>query len=154
MQRSDGLTSTAGNDNYDPFVSQKRGGAWTEPVNIGAVINTEYDEQSPFISPDGKYLYFASKGHSGYGGNDIFVTQRMGDGWTMWSKPVNLGPIINSVKDDRYYTTSPDGKFAFLTSNRTGGMGQEDIYYLDLGLLQRVKIRSPPSPVNRWTALL
>lgn len=126
-------------DNYDLFVSQKRGGAWTEPVNIGAVINTEYDEQSPFISPDGKYLYFASKGHSGYGGNDIFVSQRMGDGWTMWSKPVNLGPIINSVKDDRYYTTSPDGKYAFLTSNRPGGMGQEDIYYLDLGLLQRVK---------------
>jgi len=126
-------------DNYDLFVSQKRGGVWSEPVNIGASINTQYDEQSPFISPCGRYLYFASNGHPGYGGNDIFVSTRLGDTWTEWSKPVNMGPIINSVKDDRYYTISPDGQFAYLSSTRMGGAGMEDIYYVDLGLLQRLK---------------
>ncbi|NLN35170.1 MAG: hypothetical protein GX157_04095, partial [Candidatus Cloacimonetes bacterium] len=126
-------------DNHDLYISEKRGGVWSEPINLGATINTSYDEQSPFISPCGRYLYFASKGHPGFGGNDIFVSQRLGDSWTQWSAPVNMGPIINSVKDDRYYMVAPDGQFAYLTSNRHGGVGQEDIYYLDLALLQRVK---------------
>lgn len=126
-------------DNYDLFVAQKRSGTWSEPVNLGAAINTPYDEQTPYISPCGRYLYFASKGHPGYGGNDIFMSRRIGESWTEWSAPVNLGPIINSVKDDRYYIVSPDGQYGYLSSTRVGGQGQEDIYYLDLALLQRVK---------------
>lgn len=126
-------------DNYDLYISQKSGGIWSEPVNLGAAINTPYDEQTPFISPDGRYLYFASNGHAGYGGNDIFVARKIGDAWTQWSTPVNVGPIVNSVKDDRYYTITNDGQYAYLSSNRHGGTGMEDIYYLDLGLLQRVK---------------
>lgn len=126
-------------DNYDLFVSQKRGGTWSEPVNLGAAINTPYDEQSPFISPCGRYLYFASKGHPGFGGNDIFVSTRLGDSWTEWSKPVNMGPIVNSVKDDRYFSITADGQLAYLSSNRVGGIGMEDIYYLDLALLHRVR---------------
>ncbi len=129
------------NDNYDIYISEMRNGVWTTPVNLGPVINTSLDEQSPFLSPCGKYLYFASFGHNSYGGNDIFVSERIGNSWTEWSEPQNMGPIINSVKDDRYYTISPDGQYAYLSSNRAGGMGQEDIYFLDLGLLQRVKDR-------------
>ncbi|HRX76730.1 MAG TPA: flagellar motor protein MotB, partial [Candidatus Cloacimonadota bacterium] len=91
------------------------------------------------ISPCGRYMYFASKGHPGYGGNDIFVATRLGDSWTEWSTPKNMGPIINSVKDDRYYTISPDGQLAYLSSSRMGGSGMEDIYYVDLGLLQKLK---------------
>lgn len=126
-------------DNYDLYVSEFKNGTWTTPVNLGAVINTPYDEQSPFLSPCGKYLYFASFGHQSYGGNDIFVAERIGNSWTEWSKPQNMGPIVNSVKDDRYFTITPDGQYAFLSSNRSGGMGQEDIYYIDLGLLQKIK---------------
>lgn len=135
------LTSNRGgnHDNYDLFVSEYRNGAWTSPVNLGTVINTMYDEQSPFLSPDGRFLYFSSFGHNGYGGNDIFVSERIGSSWTEWSTPKNMGPIINSVKDDRYFCISPDGKLAYLSSNRAEGMGQEDIYYIDLGLLQRIK---------------
>lgn len=135
------LTSNRHGDhgNYDLFVSQRRGGEWSEPVNMGATINTSYDEQSAFISPCGRYMYFASKGHPGYGGNDIFVATRLGDSWTEWSTPKNMGPIINSVKDDRYYTISPDGQLAYLSSSRMGGSGMEDIYYVDLGLLQKLK---------------
>jgi len=125
--------------NYDLFVSENINGTWSVPVNIGEVINTPYDEQSPFLSSDGKYLYFASFGHNGFGGNDIFVSTRIGNSWTQWSKPVNLGPVINSVKDDRYFTIAPDGKNAYLCSNRVGGMGQEDIYTIDLGLLDKMK---------------
>ncbi len=126
-------------DNYDIFVSELKNGAWTTPLNLGSVVNTSYDEQSPFLSSDGKYLYFASFGHNSYGGNDIFVSERIGNSWTEWSTPKNMGPIINSVKDDRYYVMSPDGQYAYLSSNRAGGMGQEDIYFLDLALLQRLR---------------
>ncbi|MDY0150702.1 MAG: OmpA family protein [Candidatus Cloacimonas sp.] len=143
-------------DNYDLFVSENKNGTWTTPVNLGPVVNTVYDEQTPFLSPDGRYLYFASFGHEGYGGNDIFVSERIGGSWTQWSAPQNMGPIINSVKDDRYYSISPDGNLAYLSSNRTGGMGQEDIYFLDLGLLQRIKDRiknltSPTEPTEEYT---
>jgi len=125
--------------NYDLFVSENQNGTWSNPINIGEVINTPYDEQSPFLSPDGKYLYFASFGHNGFGGNDIFVSTRIGNSWTQWSKPVNMGPIINSVKDDRYFVIAPDCKTAYICSNRVGGMGQEDIYTIDLGLLDKMK---------------
>ena len=125
--------------NYDLFVSENQNGTWSNPINIGEVINTPYDEQSPFLSPDGKYLYFASFGHNSYGGNDIFVATRIGNSWTQWSKPVNMGPIINSVKDDRYFVIAPDCKTAYICSNRVGGMGQEDIYTIDLGLLDKMK---------------
>jgi outer membrane protein OmpA-like peptidoglycan-associated protein/Tol biopolymer transport system component len=127
-------------DNHDLYISHKRGDTWSEPVNLGAVINTAYDEQSPFISPDGRSLYFASTGHAGYGGYDIFMSQRIGDSWTEWTEPQNMGPILNSNKDDRYYCISPDGQYGYLSSNRYGGMGQEDIYYLDLGLLRRLQL--------------
>lgn len=143
-------------DNYDLFVSENRNGSWTEPVNLGTVINTPYDEQTPFLSPDGRFLYFASFGHKGFGGNDIFVAERIGSSWTEWSTPQNLGPIINSVKDDRHYTISPDGNLAYLSSNRAGGMGQEDIYFLDLGLLQRMRdrIRALNAPAEADTELV
>ena len=135
------LTSNRDGDhkNYDIYVSENINGIWTTPVSVGNIVNTPYDEQSPFLSPDGKYLYFASFGHNSYGGNDIFVSTRIGNSWTEWSKPVNMGPIINSVKDDRYFVIAPDGRTAYLCSNRAGGMGQEDIYTIDLGLLDKMK---------------
>jgi len=127
------------NANYDLYISFKRGGNWTEPVNLGDTINTEKDEQSAFISPCGRFLYFSSNGHPTFGGSDIFVAQRTDDTWMNWTQPQNMGPIINSVKDDRYFVLAPDGQYAYLSSNRGGGLGQEDIYYLDMALLKRIQ---------------
>jgi len=128
-----------GNRNYDIFVAESVNGVWQNAVSIGDVVNTPYDEQTPFLSPDGEALYFASNGHPGYGGLDIFKSQRIGDSWLEWSEPENLGPIINSVKDDRYFSLSPDNRYAFLSSNRSGGVGFEDIYYVDLHRLRELQ---------------
>jgi outer membrane protein OmpA-like peptidoglycan-associated protein len=127
------------NRNYDIFVSEKIGGMWQTPVSIGEVINTGYDEQTPFLSPDGQTLYFSSNGHPGYGGFDIFKAERKDDTWTNWTKPENLGPIINSNRDDRYFFISPDDRYAYMSSSRFDGIGQEDIYYIDLLKLREME---------------
>lgn len=127
------------NKNYDIYVSENINGVWRAPINLGEVINTKYDEQTPFLSADGKTLYFASNGHAGYGGYDIFRATRTGDTWIEWSEPENMGPIINSLKDDRHYMIDPDGINAYLSSNRFDGLGLEDLMYIDLRILAQLQ---------------
>jgi outer membrane protein OmpA-like peptidoglycan-associated protein/tetratricopeptide (TPR) repeat protein len=103
------------------------GGPWSEPQNLGAVVNTEFDEEGLFLSPDNTTLYFSSKGHNTMGGFDIFKTQ-LQDG--KWKQPVNLGYPINSPADDLFFKMAYDGKTAFLASVRPGGLGGSDIYML------------------------
>lgn len=105
-------------------------GNWGEPVNLGPDINTEFDEQAPFIHPDGKTLYFMSKGHPGMGGFDLFISRKGEDG--KWGKPVNLGYPINTKGNEGAFTVSLDGKTAFYASDKPGGMGKNDIYYFEL----------------------
>ncbi|MEP7233833.1 MAG: hypothetical protein ABI778_00935 [Ignavibacteriota bacterium] len=101
------------------------GGVWSEPENLGSNINTSKDERSPFITPDGGTLYFSSKGHDGYGGYDVFMSVKSGESW---AKPINLGAVINSDKDELFfYAPKSSGKF-FLSSSRDGGKGGLDIY--------------------------
>lgn len=119
---------------YDIFVSEFINGSWRPAVNLGNVINTPFDEQTPFLAPDGKTLYFSSNGHLGFGAFDIFRSTRIGNGWTQWTEPENLGPIINSHRDERSFFIAPDGINAYLSSNRFDGVGLEDIYSLDLGM--------------------
>jgi OmpA-OmpF porin, OOP family len=88
--------------------------SWSEPKNIGNVVNTYADEMSPFIAADGVTMYFATPGHPGYGGNDLFVTRRLDNTWTNWSKPKNLGPKINSKKGEAYYVMPASGKTAYM----------------------------------------
>ncbi len=109
----------------DLYVAYKEGDSWGEAQNI-EVLNTEYDEDGPFLSADGKTLYFASRGHNSMGGYDLFKSTRMGDSW---SKPVNLGYPINSVGDDIYYVEEQGGEGFFYSSDRPGGFGEKDIYY-------------------------
>jgi outer membrane protein OmpA-like peptidoglycan-associated protein len=136
-------------DNYDIYVSELVDGSWTIPENLGPVINTNQDEQSPFLDWDGKTLYFSSKGHPGYGGDDIFRAEKIGSTWTEWSTPENLGPIINSVMDDRYYTTTSDGATAYYSSNRKDGVGLEDIFYIDLAFYNSIRDKIEASRLGK-----
>ena len=96
----------------DLYVSFWNGEYATAPVNMGSVINTEMEESSPFLASDNKTLYFASKGHNGYGGFDIWVTRRLDDSWTNWSEPENLGPAVNGALDDEFFSITHCGNFA------------------------------------------
>lgn len=113
----------------DLYVSQLYNGKWTNPKPI-VNANSKGSEMSPFIHPDGNTMYFASDGHPGMGGFDIFMCKKQVRG--EWSQPINLGYPINSEKDEISFVVSADGKKAYISSNRDGGMGGFDIYVFDL----------------------
>ncbi len=103
---------------------------WTVPRNLGDVINTPFAEETPFIHPDGKTLYFTSDGHVGMGEKDIFVTRMNPDG--SWSVPQNLGYPINTWNDEQGLFVAASGENAYFSSDRTGGFGKYDIYSFKL----------------------
>src|SRR5688572_27812001 len=98
-------------DLYVTFM--KSDSSWSEPLNLGDVVNTAGEESAPFLASDDKTLYFSSNGFSGYGGNDIFVTTRLDDTWTKWSEPENLGPEINSPLEDVFFNIPAASEFAY-----------------------------------------
>jgi len=100
-------------------------GLWGPAQNMGPNINTEYNDEAPFIHHDGKTLYFSSKGHNTMGGFDIFKSV-FDNG--QWNKPVNIGFPINSTKEDIFYTPTADGKRAYMASYRKGTHGRTDIF--------------------------
>jgi len=133
--------SFANNDRMLYFISERPGGVggkdiwsstkdsrgkWSEAKNLGPAINTPYDEESVFMHPDGRTLYFSSKGHNTMGGFDIFRSVKQDDG--TWTKPENLGPPINTADDDLSFVISATGRNGYLSSKRKGGMGKHDIY--------------------------
>jgi len=99
----------------DLYVSFWNGMKATEPINMGGVINSEMEESSPYLASDQKSLYFASKGHHGFGGYDIYVSHRLDDSWTNWSEPENLGPAVNGPMDDEFFSITHCGKFAIFS---------------------------------------
>ncbi len=100
----------------DLWVSYRQpDGRWGQPVNLGANINTEDDDQAPFIHPDGQTLYFMSKGHPGMGGFDLFFAKKQPDGG--WGKPQNLGYPINTLANEGAFIVSLDGKTAYYASD-------------------------------------
>jgi outer membrane protein OmpA-like peptidoglycan-associated protein/tetratricopeptide (TPR) repeat protein len=101
-------------------------GKWGKPVNLGSIINTPYDEEGVFITPDGLSLYFASKGHNTMGGFDIFRSERREGG--SWSAPENLGYPINTPDDEVFYITDKSGKTGYYSCIREGGFGAKDIF--------------------------
>ncbi len=103
-------------------------GEWTRVKNLGTTINTEYDEDGPFIDYDGKTLFFSSKGRNGMGGFDIFKSTLLDPDRNEWSDPVNLGYPINTPDNDIYFVSSSDGKKAYYSSTREDGFGYDDIY--------------------------
>ena len=113
-----------GRDIY--VMERKKNGKWTKPKNLGPGINTEYDEDSPFIAIDNRTLYFATNGDKSIGGFDIMKSEMTED--STWTESVNLGYPFNSTNDDIFYTTTLDGRRGYMTSYRKDGKGEKDIY--------------------------
>lgn len=105
------------------------GGQWSTPINLGPKINTSGDEAFPFIADDNT-LYFASNGHVGLGGLDVFSSSmvKTGNKMTNWTDPENLGYPINTNADDFGYIVRADNRTGYFSSNRQGGQGDDDIY--------------------------
>lgn len=119
----EGKNGLGGNDIYKSVKNTDN--TWSEPENLGNVINTAFDEDAPFLSEDGKTLYFSSKGHEGFGGYDIYKSEFDG---TTWLKPVNLGMPLNSSGHDIFYIINSYDSTAYYSSNKRGGKGDMDIY--------------------------
>lgn len=125
--------------NQDLYVSEQVGdNVWSEPVNLGQVINTPYSEVSPYLSDDGLTLYFSSDGHPGLGRLDVFKTTRQStNSWTEWSDPVNLGKVVNSAGHDLHYKISSDNSVAYLATQLfTGRKTDYDIYSINTSTSQ------------------
>lgn len=134
------LMSVERDDSYgdrDLYVSFiKADSSWTEPLNLGDVINTAGEESAPFLASDDKTLYFSSNGFSGYGGSDIFVSRRLDDTWTNWSEPENLGPELNSPLEDLFFNIPASSEFAYYS--RGVSETNTDIFRIKLPI-----VRSP-----------
>ncbi|ABG59965.1 OmpA family protein [Cytophaga hutchinsonii] len=106
-------------------------GFWGKPINLGPTINTEVDDESPFMDFDGMTLYFSSRAHKGMGGLDIFKTyydSTKGD----WTEPINMGYPINSADDDINFVLSGDGGHGYYASAKDDGVGEKDIYMISM----------------------
>ncbi|WP_232058464.1 OmpA family protein [Nibribacter ruber] len=112
------------------YAKRDKNGEWGEPKNFGNGVNTGFDEDSPYFTPDGLTMYFSSRGHTTMGGYDIF-TIKYDTVARRWSRPVNVGYPINTPDDDTYYRLSGDGSLAYLSSYRMGGYGEKDIYTIN-----------------------
>ena len=106
---------------------------WSDPINLGPLVNTPGDEMFPFLADDGT-IYFASNGHIGMGGFDIYKTEKDQNG--AYLLPVNLKAPVNSFADDFGMIVEKNGERGFLTSNRSGGKGSDDIYQFELPALE------------------
>jgi tetratricopeptide (TPR) repeat protein len=112
-------------------VVKNNDGTWGNVTNLGASINTKYDEESPFFHPDNNTLFFSSNGPGSMGGFDIFYSELLKDG--SWADPKNMGYPLNTVDDDVFLVTNPSGRRGYYSSAKDGGYGEKDIYevYLD-----------------------
>lgn len=130
---------------------------WGNIVNLGSVVNTEFDEEAVFISANGMHLYFSSIGHAGMGDLDIYrstyntTTQQ-------WERPVNLGYPINSVESDIFFALTGDEEFAYISSVREGSVGEQDIFLVDMRnwepiILEDMKYEIAPAPVANSVSL-
>ena len=132
----------AGFGGSDIYVSEKQeDGSWGEAQNLGPNINTDSDEDAPYISDDGNTLYFSSKGHSSMGGFDVFKSVKDENG--EWSPAENLGAPVNTPGDDIFFKPNEDEEFAYYSSSMPKGFGDMDIYkvYLKCKNIPNTEIR-------------
>jgi hypothetical protein len=116
----------------DIYKSERtRSGDWGPAMNLGPVINSKYNEETPVITSDGNTLYFSSMGHYNMGGYDIFYSTRLDNG--QWSKPINAGYPLNTSGDDLFFTPVGEGAFAYYAKyNKEDSYGMMDIYKLEV----------------------
>ena len=116
----------------DIYKSERlKNGNWGKPENLGSTINSPYNEETPFLTRNGKKLYFSSMGHKSSGGYDIFISEKNNKG--NWSKPINLGYPFNTPDDELFYCPAPDdewGYFAMFDPLLTKGL--TDIFYVSV----------------------
>jgi len=103
---------------------------WGRAVNLGTTVNTKYNEETPFITSDGKTLYFSSYGHYNMGGYDVLYTTKLSDG--SWAVPINAGHPINTTDDDVFFNPVHNGAFAYYPRYRDEGFGRTDLYKLEI----------------------
>jgi OmpA-OmpF porin, OOP family len=120
-----------GRDLYVSF--EKDDETWTQPLNLGKVVNTVGEETAPFLASDDKTLYFSSNGFSGYGGSDVFMSKRLDETWTNWSPPENLGPDINTKLDDLFFNIPSTSEYAYYSRGVT--VDNSDIYRVKMPML-------------------
>jgi outer membrane protein OmpA-like peptidoglycan-associated protein len=116
-----------GQGGLDLYITNFRGGAWTTPQNLGPAVNSPYDETTPFLSVDGRTLYFSSNRVEGLGGLDVFRAVFQ-DSVQAWTPPQNLGTPVNSPGEDAFFRLAPDGRTAYFSSNRMESLGWRDLY--------------------------
>jgi len=115
----------------DIYVSQRdSSGGWGPAENIGPIINTPYNEESPFLSDDDKTLFFSSRGHFNMGGYDIFYSTQQPDG--KWSVPLNVGFPLNSTDDDVFFNPVKQGYEGYFSKENSGGYGKQDLYRIEI----------------------
>ena len=118
-----------GQGNLDIYVSEKdASGDWGPAVNLGAAINTPFNEDTPFITKNDSVLYFSSEGHSSMGGFDNFKSLKIGNAW---KTPTNIGFPLNSTDDDKFFQPVNNGKNAYYSM--TTGYKKKEIFYLGMG---------------------
>jgi hypothetical protein len=121
-------TRPGGFGGNDIWTSRKVDGVWQPAVNLGPNVNSPYSDHHSLPSPDGKSLYVTSGRPGGFGGEDIYVTTR--DDTGAWGPLVNLGPLVNTDKDDRCPSLTPDLKIFMFDSERAGGYGDKDLWWV------------------------
>lgn len=122
-----GCNYPEGQGSCDLYISFKTKTGWSEAENIGPIINTDFWESSPSLSPDKRDLYFSSNQAGTYGGKDLWVTHRNSTG--KWSRPENLGPTINTSGDESCSFMYADNQTLFFNSNGHPGYGQSDLFF-------------------------
>lgn len=148
----EGSVSLSADENMLIFASERPGGIggrdlyksvkqadgkWGKPVNLGPKINSDRDEDAPFIHPDGKSFFYSSQGHNSMGGYDIYFSSIEGE---KISDPKNLGYPLNTMGDDKYFVMNASGERAYYSSASKGGLGQQDIYSFEPKVLGIVPV--------------
>ncbi|GMR24077.1 MAG: hypothetical protein BMS9Abin37_2571 [Acidobacteriota bacterium] len=130
-------TRPGGHGGNDIWMSERINGVWQEAANLGANVNSAASEHHSLPSQDGRSLYVTSGRADGYGGEDIYVTTRDVSG--AWGPLVNLGPMVNSDRHDRCPAFSPDYTVFYFDSERDGGYGDKDLWWIPYATIAGIR---------------
>ncbi len=151
-----GCNYPEGMGSCDLYFSVKTNNGWSEPQNLGPMVNTDFWESSPSLSPDKRDLYFASSMAGGFGGRDIWVTHRLPTG--KWSRPENLGEAVNTSSDESCPFMHADNETLYFNSNGHAGYGMTDLFYSkkasDSSWVQAVNLGYPVNTIDDQGSLI